>query len=447
MIQGEGKEAENWMSVAVLEAPPLGSKRGIRAVAAASVGNLLEWYDFTIYAFFAIYIGQNFLPGDDPDLNLIKSFLVYGFGFVARPLGAVIIGVYGDRAGRKAALTLTIMIMAAGTALIAFTPNYAAIGLGAPIVLVAGRLLQGFSAGGEVGGAAAFLVENAPAGKRGLFASWLQASMGMSNILGALIGIAVTGLFSQADVAAFGWRIPFLVGLLIAPVGLYLRRTLEETPEFQIEMARRRGAQRGAAGPLRTVFRDHWRALLKGFGLCVLWAVGPYSLIIPIPAYAQHTLGYTAGDSYAAALISDVVLVFACFGAGALSDRLGRKPVLSGAALALLLTVWPLFLWLQASHGLATLTLVQCAFCLMAGFYVGVAPAALSELFETPIRATGMAISYTTAVVGLGAFAPAILTWLSRLLNGSSLATAGYVMAASLLALIAIRFLPKRGAS
>jgi MHS family proline/betaine transporter-like MFS transporter len=431
------------MSVAILETPAQASRRGIRAVAAASVGNLLEWYDFTVYAFFAVYIGRNFLPSDNPDLDLIKSFLVFGVGFVVRPLGAIVIGVYGDRAGRKAALTVTIMIMAAGTALIALAPNYAAIGIGAPILLLTGRVLQGFSAGGEVGGAAAFLVENAPAGRRGVFASWLQASMGMSNILGAMIGIIVTSVLTRQQIVDGGWRVPFFVGILIAPVGLYLRRTLDETPEFQAEMKRRRGAAVDAAAPLVIIVRDHWRSLLKGFGLCVLWAVGPYSLIIPIPAYAQNSLGYTARESFIAALISDVVLVFACFGAGALSDRIGRKPVLSMAALALLLTVAPLLLWLHDTHALLTLVIVQCAFCLMAGFYIGVAPAALSELFVTSIRATGMSLSYTAAVVGLGAFAPAVLTWLGDRLHGSPLATAGYVMAGCVVALISVPFLPR----
>jgi MHS family proline/betaine transporter-like MFS transporter len=430
------------MSVAALESSSLKPNHGIRAVAAASVGNLLEWYDFTVYAFFAVYIGRNFLPSDDPNLDLIKSFLVFGVGFVVRPLGAVVIGLYGDHAGRKAALTLTIMIMAAGTALIAFAPTYAAIGIGAPVLLLTGRVLQGFSAGGEIGGAAAFLVENAPPGKRGVFASWLQASMGMSNILGALIGIIVTSVLTRDEIIAGGWRIPFMVGVLIAPVGLYLRRTLDETPAFQAEMDKRRGAALNAAAPLVIVFRDHWRSLLKGFGLCVLWAVGPYSLIIPIPAYAQNTLHYTGQESFVAALISDVVLVFACFGAGALSDRIGRRLVLSAAAFALLLLVAPLFLWLHATHALINLIAVQSIFCLFTGCYIGVAPAALSELFVTSIRATGMSLSYTAAVVGLGAFAPAVLTWLSAALDGSPLATAGYVMVACLVALAAMIFLP-----
>src|SRR5579863_1348998 len=169
-----------------------GGARGVRAILAASVGNLLEWYDFSVYALFAIYIAANFFPHRNPGLDLVKAFLVFGLGFVIRPLGAVLIGIYGDRAGRKAALTATILIMAGGTLIIAAAPSYAIIGFGAPLLLLAGRLLQGFSAGGEIGSAAAFLVEHAPPGRKGLFAAWLQGSMGMSNILGALVAFAVT---------------------------------------------------------------------------------------------------------------------------------------------------------------------------------------------------------------------------------------------------------------
>src|SRR4030088_3542905 len=166
---------------------------------------MLEWYDFTVYALFAGYIAGNFFPGDDPNTRLLKTFLVFGLGFVVRPLGAVLIGNFGDRAGRKAALTLTILLMAAGTGIIAFAPTYAAIGLGAPLLLLVGRVLQGFSAGGEVGGATAFLAENAPPERRGVVTSWLEASMGMANILGALAAFSVTALLSVEQVLAWGW--------------------------------------------------------------------------------------------------------------------------------------------------------------------------------------------------------------------------------------------------
>src|SRR5271155_2539084 len=189
-----------------------------RAIVATSIGNMLEWYDFTVYALFAGYIAQNFFPEDGPDARLIKAFLFFGLGFIVRPLGAVLIGNYGDRAGRKAALTLTILLMAAGTGIIAFSPTYAAIGMGAPLLLLLGRLLQGFSAGGEVGGATAYLLESADPDKRGRVASWLEASMGMANVLGALTAFSVTAVLTNSQMHSWGWRIPFVLGLAIAPV-------------------------------------------------------------------------------------------------------------------------------------------------------------------------------------------------------------------------------------
>src|SRR5450631_439142 len=217
---------------------------------------MLEWYDFTVYALFAGYIAGNFFPDDDKNTRLLKTFLFFGLGFVVRPLGAVIIGNFGDRAGRKAALTLTILLMAAGTGIIAFSPTYAAIGIGAPLLLLLGRVLQGFSAGGEIGGATAYLLESADLAQRGRVASWLEASMGMANILGALAAFAVTTLLNDSQVHAWGWRIPFIFGLLIAPVGLYLRRTLDETDAFQAETARR-AQEHDAKVPLLEIFGKH----------------------------------------------------------------------------------------------------------------------------------------------------------------------------------------------
>src|SRR5580693_6760487 len=228
-----------------------------RAVVATSIGNMLEWYDFTVYALFAGYIAGNFFPSHDPNTRLLETFLVFGLGFVVRPLGAVLIGDFGDRAGRKAALTLTILLMAAGTGVIAFSPTYASIGVGAPLLLLLGRVLQGFSAGGEVGGATAYLLETADLDKRGRVASWLEASMGMANVLGALTAFTVTTWLSKAEVQAWGWRIPFIFGLAIAPVGLYLRRSLDETEAFQAEAGRRRREQGRPRAPLLQIFRNH----------------------------------------------------------------------------------------------------------------------------------------------------------------------------------------------
>jgi MHS family proline/betaine transporter-like MFS transporter len=407
---------------------------------------MLEWYDFIVYAFFAVYIAQNFFPNNDPSVDLLKAFLAFGLGFVIRPLGAIVIGVYGDRAGRKAALVLTIMTMAVGTLLIAVAPTYAAIGFGAPLMLVSGRVLQGFSAGGEIGGAAAFLVEHAPPNRKGIFASWLQASMGMSNILGALVAFSVATFIPVEEVTAWGWRIPFVIGLLIAPVGWFLLRTLEETPHFKAELERRARETRSVKPPLVGVFQNHWRSLLIGLGFSILWAVCVYTLIIFAPVYVQTAFGFTASQSFSASLIGNIVMVGGCLVSGALSDSLGRRTMLGFGASLMLLAVLPLFMWLQASPTASTLILVQTTFCLMVAIFVGVAPAALSEIFPVGVRSTGMSIVYNTSVTIFGGFAPAVLTWTTQVSGGSVFAPAWYVMAAAALALFSVMYLPGRAA-
>ena len=414
-----------------------------RAVIAASIGNMLEWYDFTVYASFALYIAHNFFPSNDPSVDLLKTFLAFGVGFVVRPIGAILIGLYGDRAGRKAALTLTILMMACGTLIIAVSPIYAVIGFGAPVLLLAGRVLQGFSAGGEVGGAAAFLVENAGPDKKGIYASWLQASMGLSNILGALVALSVTSLLAPEQVMAWGWRIPFAVGLLIAPVGLFLRKTLHETPAFEAEQARQKAETQPLDSPLVRIFRDHWRQLLIGLGFSILWAVAVYTLMIFGPVYVQDAFHFTPPQAFRATFIGNFFLVGSCFVSGAVSDRIGRRAMLTIGATLLLVTVLPLYAWLQASPTPGTLIVVQTSFCILVGSFVGVAPAALSELFPTGVRSTGMSLVYNTAITIFGGFAPALLTEVTHRGTRLALAPAWYVMSAALLALVTLPYLDK----
>jgi MHS family proline/betaine transporter-like MFS transporter len=427
------------------------SPRG--AIAAACIGNLLEWYDFTVYALFATYIARSFFPSNESGTALVKTFLTFGAGFIARPLGAVLIGAYGDRAGRKAALLLTIWIMAGGTLLIAVAPDYASIGVLAPWLLLLGRLLQGLSAGGEIGSASAFLVESASAGARGRLGAWQEASMGLSNILGALVAFTVSVTLSGDELQRWGWRIPFAVGLLIAPAGVLLRRSVRETAEFEAERARRRavapGAHTGPAGqsadaPLRSLLRDHGAALMVGFGLSILWAVAVYVLNIYTPVYVQGAFGFTARQAFAASLIGNVFFVLTCLAAGRLSDRIGRATVLTAGALALLTAVLPLYLWLRAEPTTVVLVTVQSAFCVMVGTFVGVAPAALSDLFPTSVRSTGISLVYNGAFVIFGGFAPAILTWFTHRANGSAMAPAAYVICAAAVGLATMPFFARR---
>ena len=370
---------------------------GTRAILAASMGNLLEWYDFSVYALFAIYIGENFFPSGNSGAGLIKAFLVFGLGFVIRPLGAAVMGIYGDRAGRKAALTATILVMAGGTLIIAVTPSYSTIGFGAPLLLLAGRMMQGFSAGGEIGSAAAFLVEHAPAGRRGLFAAWLQASMGMSNILGALVAFTVTALLPLSAVISWGWRIPFLIGLSIIPLGLYLRRTLEETPAFRAERA-----QRLAPLPLVSVFHEHSCALFAGFGISILWAVAVYVLLIFMPVFVQKAFGFSAAQAFGSSLVENVCFVGGCFGFGALADRIGHARMQAIGATSLALAVLPLFLWLDRSRSLLVLILMLSACGIMVASYTSVAPTVVSGLFPTRVRATGVSLVYNGAITIFG---------------------------------------------
>ncbi len=404
-------------------------RAGRRAIIAACSGNVFEWYDFTVYALFAIYIAKAFFPGSDPTLELVKAFLAFGLGFVVRPLGALLLGIYGDRAGRKAVLTATIGLMAVGTLIIAISPTYAAIGVGAPLLLLAGRVLQGFSAGGEVGGAAALLLEHAPDHRRGEFASWLQASMAASNIMGALVAFGVTSLLTREQMDDFGWRLPFAIGLLIAPIGMWIRNTLDETPEFKREVERRGDAP---VRPLKTLLSEFPLMVLKGWSLSILWTVSSYALVIFMPTYVQRSFGYTPSDAFAASLVGNVAMVAVCVLAGIASDRLGRKAVLIAAALWLVVLVHPMIWLVQTQHNLASLIAAQTLLCIGVGCFVGVAPSALAEMFPTRVRSTGVSVCYNLAVTLFSGFAPAVLTWLTG--RGGVFAPGWYVIIAAVLA-------------
>jgi len=267
--------------------------------------------------------------------------------------------------------------------------------------------------------------------------------MGTSNILGALVAMSVTSLLTPDQVTAWGWRIPFAIGLLIAPVGLILRKTLHETAVFEAEQARTKIVARPLASPLTRVFRDYWRQLLVGLGFSILWAVAVYTLMIFGPVYVQDAFHFTPPQAFRATFIGNFFLVAGCFLSGAVSDHIGREKMLTEGAALLFVGVLPLYAWLQASPTPATLILVQTAFCILVSSFVGVAPAALSELFPTGVRATGMSLVYNTAITVFGGFAPALLTDITQRGTRLVLAPAWYVMAAALLALIALPYLGK----
>ena len=255
-----------------------------RAIGAAVIGNVLEWYDFAVYAFLATVLARKFFPGDDELSALLATFAVFGVGFVVRPLGGVVIGRLGDRRGRKIALSLTIMLMALGTVMIGLLPSYESLGVGASALLVAARLLQGFSAGGEWGSATAFIVEWAPPRRRGLFGSLQQASVAGGFLLGSLTAASLSTWLSPAALEDWGWRLPFLFGGLLGPIGLYMRRNIEETPPFKASVQER--AERGAA-PVA----NGWRLVIRAFGFTVLWTIAYYIFLSYMPTFLQKHAG------------------------------------------------------------------------------------------------------------------------------------------------------------
>lgn len=379
------------------------SPNSVRAVTAAVIGNVLEWYDFAVYGFVASIIAKNFFPREDEVTALLATFLTFGLGFVARPVGAIVIGRMGDTHGRKAALLLTIFLMAAGTALIGILPTYASIGFLAPLLLLVARLMQGFSTGGEWGGSTSFIVEWAPAGRRGLFGSFQQMSVVAGLLLGSGFAALLNTILSPDAMASWGWRVPFLAGALLGPIGIYMRRTMDETPAYT--KAVKEPAARARPGGLGLAAR--------AFGFTIVWTVCFYVLLNYMPTWTQKYMHLTAASALWSNTIGLVALLLAIPLMGRLSDRLGRKPLLIGCCVAFIVVPWPLFAYLASGNAsLGMLILIQVLFALLISMFSGAGPAAISEIFPTRSRSTWMTTGYALAVAIFGGFAPYISVWL-----------------------------------
>ncbi|WP_454813424.1 MFS transporter [Labrys neptuniae] len=401
------------------------------AIVAATIGNGLEWFDFTVYGFFAALISRQFFPKEDPLTAILLTVTVYGVGFCMRPVGAIVLGVYADRHGRKAALTITILTMALGTALLGFAPTYAQAGVFGAAVLMLARLIQGFSAGGEVGSATSYLVEYARPEQRGLAASWQQTSQALAVVLGGLCGVAITQFLPQEAVESWGWRVPFWFGLLIGPVGLYIRARLDETPVFAAETTRK------SESPLRETLSVHGRGVLSGFGVTILWTVCTYVLLFYMPLYVEKFLGIPAKDAFISTTLGGIVLMFGCPIAGRLSDLIGRKTLLLVAAIGIGILVIPLFAWLNANPTLPVLVTVQVVLGLLLAAFTGPAPALLAEQFPAALRSTGLSLAYNFAVALFGGFAALIVTLLIEK-TGLKIAPSFYVAAAALVSILTL---------
>ena len=403
-----------------------------QAIGAAVIGNILEWYDFSIYAFVATIIAKRFFPAGDEIAALLSTFAAFGIGFLARPLGGVVIGRLADRHGRKFALILTILIMAGGTVAIGPIPGYETLGWVAPALLVLARLAQGFSTGGEWGGSTSFIVEWAPDNRRGLFGSIHQASVSGGLLLGSGIAALLSTLLTAAQMQEWGWRLPFLLGGLLLPIGLYLRRNITETPAF-----RRAQRETAVAPDARTSDRSGPWLAARAFGFTMLWTVTSYVMLSFMPTFTQKFAGLSRVEALWSSTAGIIMLVVAIPVMGMLSDRIGRRPMLLTCTIGFVVLSYPIFWGIVAASRLAVILPVQIGISVLIAFFSGPGPAAIAEIFPTRARALWMSIGYSLAVAIFGGFAPYIATWLIER-TGSPLSPSLYVIVCALVSSIVI---------
>ena len=403
--------------------------RARRAVAAAVVGNVLEWYDFAVYAYMATIIAKKFFPASDEVTSLLSTFAAFGIGFVMRPLGGILIGRLGDTRGRKTALLVTIALMAAGTVLIGVIPSYESIGVAAPALVVFARLVQGFSAGGEWGGSTTFIVEWAPEGRRGFYGSLQQSSVAGGLLLGSAIAALLNTMVPPETLENWAWRIPFLLGGLLGPVGLYMRRNIEETPAFA----------RAAEMPSENVSPSiaPLRLAMRALGFTILWTVAYYIILSYMPTFLQKYVKLSRTQALWSTSAGLLVLVVATPLMGLLSDRIGRKPLLLAACAGFVLLPYPLFVLMLSGVSLATIVVVQVVLALTIALYSGPGPAAIAEIFPTKARSTWMSTGYSAGVAIFGGFAPFIATWLIAR-TGNPISPSYYVIAAAVASMAVI---------
>lgn len=403
-----------------LRSPDIERKRkdARKAVVAASIGNGLEWFDLVVYGTFAVTISRLFFPTTDENSSLLLAFATFGVSFLMRPLGAVVIGRYSDKAGRKAGLMLSIVLMFIGTLLIATAPTAAAIGVAASIIILTARLLQGFSAGGEFASATAFLIEYAP-DRKAFYGSWQVATQGAAILLAGLFGFVLNNYLSAQSLESWGWRIPFIFALAIGPVGWYIRTKMEETPEFL--------ATETSKAPLTEAFVANRGRLWAVVGVVALCSVANY-LALYMPTYAIVNLEMTKSAAFVSTLIFGAVMAVCAPFVGALADRVGPARIMTFAAVGTLVAALPLFILLVNVPTIATMIGIELVFGFLATAYFAPLPALLAAIFPPQIRTTGMSLGYNIAVTVFGGFAPFILTWLIAG-TGSLLAPSFYLLA------------------
>ena len=398
-----------------------------KLIVATSIGNALEFYDLVVYGYFASTLSKLFFPTTDKTVSLLLTLGTFALSYLARPVGAFMLGSYSDRRGRKASLTLSIAMMTLGTGMVALMPSYATIGVLAPIGIFASRLLQGFSAGGEFGSSTAFLTEHAPA-RSGFMASWQFASQGASVLVASAFGAVLTSTLTPAQLEGWGWRIPFLFGLLIGPVGLYIRRHVDETPEFE--------RTERSASPIREVLATQKERLLVSIGSLVLTTTANYMLLY-MPTYASRQLGLAPSYGFIATLVAGFIVMVLTPMVGHWSDKVGRTRIMLGAGSLFFVTIYPAFMFMNAHPSLLTLLAAVIWVAVLKAIYFAPIPALMSDLFPVRTRTTGMAVGYNLGTTIFGGFTPLAVASLIAV-TGNNLAPGFYLMLAAIISLFTL---------
>jgi MHS family citrate/tricarballylate:H+ symporter-like MFS transporter len=400
----------------------------IWSVVRVSSGNFLEMYDFFVFGYYASAIGKTFFPTGSPFAQLMAAFMTFGAGFLMRPLGAVMLGAYIDHYGRRAGLLLTLGLMAIGTLSIALVPGYATLGALAPVIIVLGRLIQGFSAGVELGGVSVYLSEIATPGHKGFYVSWQSGSQQVAVIFVAILGVWLSTILSPEDMTEWGWRVPFLIGCLIIPLLFILRRSMQETDDF---LERRKSGQHPTPEQILRALLQNWRIVIIGMMMVTMTTVSFYFITAYTPTFGKEVLKLTGTDSLVVTLCVGISNLFWLPVMGAVSDRVGRQPLLVLFTVLMLVSAYPTLSWLVADPSFGRLLVVELWLSFLYGSYNGAMIVALTEIVPVRLRTAGFSVAYSLATALFGGFTPFVATGLIELTGNRAVAGLWLMFAAA----------------